>query len=259
MGAKQSKGSAGGTPEKDAKDAIKNDSNEKKPSSKAKTAKTGDAAAAEGFNIYALPADLIKQIGAEWLTIDDTIKAERAVAPILDKHKNITLFKPILTELEAAYYVLTGRPALLLRALAEKPMLFFKPCIRIKDAAGQIFHNVSAADLIYFLCDDDMQTQVATFAGGLPTEEDKRGLFFKEWEKQRASRGRGGADLVKLTRDPMTMLTTMPFKAVLESTQTYNVWGETRQATFSLLKNPDGIIYYLDATKKRALVLCQQG
>lgn len=230
--------------EKQPKRTTERESNKEKPSSKAKAAKTGDTAVVENFNIYGLPEAIIKNIGSEWLTFQETVKAERAVAPILDKHKSITLFKPTLSELKAAYYVLTGRPALLIRALKTNPALFFKPCMQINDAAGQIFYDVSPADLIDFVCDDDIQAQVARFANTLPAKENQ--TFIEQWETQRASRGHGGADLVKLADDPMTM----PFENVLESTQTHNIWDEPYQLTLPLLKNSDGILYYLDTNKK---------
>lgn len=193
-----------------------------------------------------LPDVLIRDIGGEWLTRREAVTAEQAVrvhhgAKLQGEQRpQTTFFKPILTETEAAYAVLTGSPERLLRILAEesrdatganKTSLFFKKCVRINDPSGQVFHNVSPAELIDMVCDDDMQRQVAEFAQTLP--EERRQHFLSDWKKQRASCGRGGADLVKVTRDPMTM----PFDELLKTTQAYTAFGEQMYATFPLLQN----------------------
>lgn len=217
---------------------------------------------AKGLNIEffkGLPEAVIKNFGGDWLTRREANTAEQAVRVHHGKKFRreqrplTTLFKPILTETDAAYAVLTGSPERLFRILAEgsrdatganKTSLFFKKCAQINDPSGQVFHNVSPAELIDMVCDDDMQRQVAEFAQTLP--EERRQRFLSDWKKQRALRGRGGADLLKVTQDPKTM----SFDELLKTTQTYTAFGEQLSATFPLLQNPNGLIYYKDDTNQ---------
>ncbi|MDP3561627.1 MAG: hypothetical protein Q8R83_05580 [Legionellaceae bacterium] len=202
-----------------------------------------------------LPDALIKDIGSKWLTRRDAVSAEKGVRVHHEKklHLQTTLFKPILTETEAAYAVLTGSPERLLGILMEesqdvtdanKTSLFFKKCVQVNDPSGQVFRDISPAELIDMVCDDDMPQQVAQFAETLP--EDKVHRFLSDWKNQRGSRGRGGADLVKVSKDPMTM----PFDEFLKVTQAYSACGEPMSATFPLLQNPNGLIYYKDNTNQ---------
>lgn len=92
------------------------------------------------------------------------------------------------------YAVLTGNPKQLIDNLKKEPLLFFMKCPQIKDSADQVFFDVSPADLISFLCDDDMQRQVNNFAQQLP--EELCTIFFKEWQVHQLAQGKGGADLV---------------------------------------------------------------
>lgn len=194
--------------------------------------------------IFALPHDLKKSISCEWLTSKEMENVENAANPVLNRHKNLTLFKDVLTEMDIAHYVLTGSLERLISALKFNPDIFFKRFRQIKDAAGQVFYNVSCADLIDFLRDGDMQNQVITFASSLPLKECQ--LFFNNWEDQRSDRARGGADLVNVNIDP----TTMQFNDILVVSRPCDSLNSSREQCFSLLKNPNGIIYYANAEKE---------
>ncbi len=136
----------------------------------------------------------------------------------------------------ACYHVLTGQPEALLKLLTKDPALFFHtyPEVVFK-AANQIFYNVSPADLVYFLCDDDMWNKVKVFAADLP--EEQRLPFFETWQEQQKAMGKGGADLLYVTGDNPP-----EYKHCFEKTDTLNVWGHNQFLNRTLLKNPDGIV-----------------
>ena len=144
-----------------------------------------------------------------------------------------TFFAP--PQRTANYLVLTGRPEYLIKILQKDPTIFFRKYEKSTDAADQTFYNVSPADLISFICDDDMQMQVNQFAQHLP--EKQRETFFTKWQLQHASRGRGGADLVMVTGAHPPQ-----YASICSVTQTFDVVGETKTVQRALLKNPDGVI-----------------
>lgn len=78
------------------------------------------------------------------------------------------------------------------------------------------------------------------FAENLP--EDKRRHFLSDWKKQRDTRGRGGADLMKVTKNPMTM----PFEELQNVAFHYMLHNTELSAKHPLLQNPNGLVYYKD-------------
>jgi hypothetical protein len=104
----------------------------------------------------------------------------------------------------------------------------------IRDGAA-VFYNVSAYQLMIFLSKQEMLTQVMALVPptvNISTNSGVNELEKKAWmEKQAAQLRQGGADLVKLDRDP----TTIPFQAIIS------------QNGSSLIENPNAIIYYKDA------------
>jgi hypothetical protein len=172
----------------------------------------------------------------------------------------------IKSQQDAANYVLTGRPVDLLKRLRVHPGEFFKKVYKISDAANQIFHGtvdaggkaskgVTPDDLIYFLCEDNMQKQVYNFAQALP--EVKREHFLNLWKTKQASRGRGGADIVVIkgpnipeVHSGMPPSPPFNFDNILQTTRTFDVFGNRMTATISLLKNPNGVVCYFDADDK---------
>lgn len=136
----------------------------------------------------------------------------------------------------ACRHVLTGQPEELLKLLSKDPEIFFHPYPEVTfKAAGQVYYNVSPADLVYFLCDDDMWGQVKVFAANLP--EEQRTPFFEKWQAQQQAMGKGGADLLYVTGD-----TPPQYANCFETTDTINVFGDNQSLTRPLLKNPDGIV-----------------
>lgn len=155
----------------------------------------------------------------------------RGISPALT-----TFFAP--PQRTANYLVLTGRPEFLLEILQKDPNTFFKKYEQSIDAAGQMFFNVSPADLIYFLCDDDMQMQIKDFAQHLP--EEQREIFFEKWQMHHDSRGRGGADLVMVGGEYPPQ-----YANIKNVTNTLNLLGTTKPFKRELLKNPDGVICWM--------------
>ena len=187
----------------------------------------------------------VMQHVGEFLTPEEEARL-RAVKPALKRVEREALsaqgISPPLTtffvapQRTANYLVLTGRPEHLIRMLDKDPMIFFKKHEQIIDAAGQIFYNVSPADLISFVCDDDMLYKVNSFAQRLP--DAVCADFFAYWKTHHASRGRGGADLVKFTGEHPPQ-----YAHICGVTNTFNIMDDNTLTTQRpLLKNPDGII-----------------
>lgn len=195
--------------------------------------------------------DAIRHVG-EFLTPEDEARL-RAAQPALKRSEREALraegISPPLTtffvpsQRTANYLVLTGRPEDLILLLEKDPMMFFKKHEQIKDAAGQVFYDVSPADLISFICDDDMQMQVSVFAKSLPP--DAREAFFAKWQEHVALRGRGGADLVMVSGDQEPQ-----YASICGVSHTVNRWDETMTTQRSLLKNPDGVICWESRDEK---------
>lgn len=180
-----------------------------------------------------LPKDVLDYgIIGEYLTVQEQQKlrgVNRFFKQTIDEDRS-------LNARLACYHVLTGQPEELLKLLAKDPDLFFHkyPEVTFK-AAGQVFYNVSPADLVYFLCDDDMWNKVKVFAANLP--EDKCTAFLETWQTQQQDMGTGGADLLYVTGD------TLPeYVNCFKRADTVNVFGVNQALTRPLLKNPDGIV-----------------
>lgn len=173
-----------------------------------------------------LPTDVLGIIG-EYLTPQEQAKL-RLVNRFFSEEK------PLNARL-ACSHVLTGQPKTLLKLLAKDPEVFFHKSDVTFKAAGQVFYNVSPADLVYFLCDDDMWEQVKVFAADLPEEQCTS--FFEKWQEQQEAMGKGGADLLYVTGDNPPQ-----YANCFERTDTVNVFGDNQPLTRPLLKNPDGIV-----------------
>lgn len=187
-------------------------------------------------NIFRLlPKDIVGKM-AYHLSVQDLINSMKA------SKTTYSLFKPDLNRalgLKARLCVVQGDvDGLLLIAQHLPAALFLKG--DVTDPRQRHFYQVSAYQLILFLCDDDMKMQIIS---QIPEE------FALTCEQQEAEMGRGGADLIKLDRDPL-LLAGEHFKGITEFKITYrefhNMLGQERKLTFPLLENPDGIIYYQD-------------
>ena len=88
-----------------------------------------------------------------------------------------------------------------------------------------------------FLCDEDMKESIMQLV--MPMTEKMQRIR----QAQYAEIDSGGADLVKMDRDPRLI----PFEEVTRFITSYTINNQPTQITFPLLENPDGIIYYKDA------------
>lgn len=101
-----------------------------------------------------LPDVVINSIGREWLTRREAVLAEKVVRVHhgkklrTEQRPQITLFKSILTETEAAYAVLTASPERLLRILTQESCaqdidsVPDKTSIFLKSAVKSMIHSV---------------------------------------------------------------------------------------------------------------------
>ena len=109
----------------------------------------------------------------------------------------------------------------------------------IKDRAGRVFNDVSPYQLMLFLFDCDMLERI------LPHMGSDANLINTMHEQYNEMQG-GGADLVKIDRDPT--LTTFEKSQILEHKREYGrIVGVQRLITFPLMENPDAILYYKDS------------
>lgn len=205
----------------------------------------------KAFDYAKLPKYVNAAIGRDWLdplsrarllTADNkaglaTLRGEYYKT---DAEKDKQLY-PLLT------MVLRGQPERVLELLKADPLLFFEKYKTITDPSGRTFSNVSAADLIPWIGDDDMLDKVNTFAEQLEPDE-LRQAFFKQWRKhlgfpdenesnQTRTRPLGGADIVMVVSDSKPK-----YDEIQKCTNTFNVFGDTMTAERVLLTNPDGLV-----------------
>ncbi len=148
------------------------------------------------------------------------------------------LFKPSLIKLIAAKArdcVIFGDPDGLTRIVKGKPEALFEKG-QSTDLRNRIYPDISAYQLILFYCDKDMKDKIKPF---IPKHLDERR---KAQEKEM---GKGGNDLIKLDRDPLTVAGE-DFKGITEFETTYTVFNEQHKVTFPLMENEEGMICYQD-------------
>lgn len=162
------------------------------------------------------------------------------------------LFQPIINEAKLAEpllkAVVEGNPKQLIELMKDNPELLFKKG-QIKDWAGHVFYHVSAYQMMKYLCDDDMFAKVMLLVPEKLTNEKGGQINFKALQKEQSQvLQQGGADLIKLDFDP----TNLPdFDRILQHTETYMLpRNQSYPVTFSLIENPDAILYYKDADGK---------
>ena len=100
------------------------------------------------------------------------------------------------------------------------------------------YYDVSPYQLMTFLCDEDMKESIMQLV--MPMTQEMQG----KRQAQYAEIDTGGADLVKMDRDPKLI----PFKEVTRFITSYTFNNQPTEITFPLLENPDGVIYYKDAS-----------
>ena len=187
-----------------------------------------------------LPDDLLKYSIGDYLTLQECQNLSRVNRFFNQKIGEDRSLNARL----ACYHVLTGQPNELRKLLVKDPDLFFHQVPEVTfGAAGQVYYKVSPADLVYFLCDDDMWIKVKAFAINLP--EDKCMPFFVKWQKQQQAMGQGGADLLYVAGD-----TPPQYEKCFETTETFNIHAKNYTLTRTLLKNPDGIVCWKDGNNQ---------
>jgi hypothetical protein len=153
------------------------------------------------------------------------------------------LFKADVFAKKAMACVVRGDVATLQLIAKNTPKALFKKGV-ITDPRGRIFYDVSAYQLIHFLCDVNMKKQIMPL---IPAELEL------ERQAQIAELGQGGADLIKLARDPR-VIASEGFSGFTQYKQTFPIVnGGHQEIIFTLLENPDGIIYYQDENKETHL------
>lgn len=149
------------------------------------------------------------------------------------------LFRPKLNMLlafRARVCVVQGDADNLALIAKHKPAVLFDKG-QVTDPRGRIFSHVSAYQLLIFLCDKNMKDKIKRLIpANLTTIR----------QAQEAEVDKGGVDLIKLDFDPLLMKE-QNFKSITEFKTAYTLFDGTQQeVNFSLLENPDGIIYYQD-------------
>jgi hypothetical protein len=179
-----------------------------------------------------IPADIGGLI-ADYLPVNDILRVMSL------SNTTRRLFKPSLAVKmgnKARACVVQGNLDTLIRISQAIPEALFQKG-GIIDPRGRIFYDASAFQLIHFLCDVKMKNRLTRF---IPNK------FNHQRRQQIAELGSGGADLVKLARNPLSV-SSNGFEGFTEFKQTFTLDnGKQREVSFPLLENIDGIIYYQD-------------
>jgi hypothetical protein len=155
------------------------------------------------------------------------------------------LLQPALDDAKAAFPLLINvvhadRDALITQVL-DNPALLFKKG-QVTDPAGQTFYNVSAYQLMTFLCDGDMKSAVMLLIPEVRLD------LKAQRRRQYAEIDSGGADLVKMDRDP----TQLKFVDITRFKTRFTMPDlQQKEVELPLLENPDGIIFYQDTKTQK--------
>lgn len=145
--------------------------------------------------------------------------------PILDDAKAVTKLLPL---------ILNGEPVQVEFILRQHPDLLFKKG-QVTNKDGLTLYNVSPYQLLLFLCDADMLAKITPW---IPTDDDSS----RKLLQQDAEMERGGADLIKVDRDPI-LLSFDEITQCIDRSEA-DRYGQSITATYPLLKNKDGIFFY---------------
>lgn len=197
-------------------------------------------------------ADVVRYIGQKYIGTSPDMPLKRMAELAASSKTMHNLFQPILDEAKLANpllkAVVEGDPEQLLKLVKKNPQYLFKKG-QIKDPSNQVFYNVSAYQMMKYLCDEDMIAKVMPFFSGKGRDENYALLHDINalQKEQDQTLHHGGADLIKLSFDP----TNPPdFDRILQHTVTHNASVHSPSSTFSLMENPDAILYYQDDRKK---------
>jgi hypothetical protein len=171
--------------------------------------------------------------------------AKKDVASVMSTMKNnYFFFRSILEKRnmveKALTYVVQGdlnSLLILIQAnLIQFPSLVFEKYEKITAPRGQTYYNVSTYQLMIFLCDADMKKQIMSL---IPVR------FKAIRNAQYAEIDCGGADIVKLDRNPMDIIKNEGFEGLIQyKTKVILFDGSLQEVFLPLLENPDGIICF---------------
>lgn len=180
--------------------------------------------------------------------------AKKDVASVMCTMKsNYFFYRSILEKRnmveKALTYVVRGDLNSLLILIKENliqfPSLVFEKYVKITAPRGQTYYNVSSYQLMTFLCDADMKKQTMSLISS---------RFNVIRKAQYAEIDCGGADIIKLDRNPMDIIKNEGFGGLIESKTTVTLFdGSPQEVILPLLENPDGIICYQDENYKKRL------
>ncbi|MBA2656440.1 MAG: hypothetical protein H0U70_05580 [Tatlockia sp.] len=152
---------------------------------------------------------------------------------------NLSFFKDFIDPQLQLVCVAEAKLAYLKILVNRSPAAFFQKG-QVTTLDGTIFYKVSPFQLMHMLYHDEMKNEI------MPLIPDR---YKEEQELQWAQLNCGGADLVKLDFDP-GLVTKDNFNRILEyKTQYKKNRNLSYEFSFSLLQNPDGLLYYQDAFK----------
>lgn len=140
-------------------------------------------------------------------------------------------------------HVVEGNVVSLKNIIPRDPSQLFVIHPEIIAPRGQRYFNLSLFQLMIFLCDDDMKTQIMDLDNVVEYLKDEKKKAIRE--QQYAEIDCGGADLIKLDQDPHKIIKEKGFKGLTHYKATFTFYDNT-QVIFPLLENPDGIVCYQD-------------
>ena len=154
------------------------------------------------------------------------------------------LFKPSLIKFKITQLARKARDCVILgdlegltRIAKQKPEALFEKG-QVTDLRSRIYPEILAYQLILFYCDKDMKDKIEQLF--IPKHLDERR------KAQAKEMGKGGNDLIKLDRDPLT-IAEKDFKGITEFETTYTLVDRRQHTvTFPLMENEDALICYQD-------------
>ena len=147
-------------------------------------------------------------------------------------------YQPVLDEAKAVHrlisLIMEGNPLEASNLLQKKPDLFFKKG-QATNNDGLTIYNVSPIQVMLFLCDTDMLEKTMPW---IPTDDNSN----RKLLAQNAEMEGGGADLLKMDRDPLS-LSFDEINTFIDRSEV-DRYKQTIAVSYPLLQNKDGIIFY---------------
>lgn len=193
-----------------------------------------------------LPRIVHKTLCREWLYRREAVRAEKEFrthrgGTLFQEQKIQYVFQPYLAQTAAAYAVLSANADQVIQIVAINPKWFFRkvPFVRGPDDET-VYEDVSAADLIVFLCDAVMQQRLIASLNDMSAR--KRALFIRLWDDfaETQWQKQGGPDVMSVDRDPGGL----NFKQFLQFYHTESISSGTVYLSYPLIQNPDALIYF---------------